>query len=271
MFGYVRICEDELLVRNWKKYKHAYCALCRQIGCYSQAARMMLSYDMVFCVLLAEAQIPDEDRHCKRKWFRHCKKQCGDKKLQYMAAVSIILQYHKLHDDVIDGKKSRKAFMGAIERGYIKAKEDFPEIEEKVASAMARLLELEQAQCKDWETLEGCFPNILYDVFLASPEKDDFAEIRGRLSRHVAAWVYWFDMLQDLEDDRKEGNYNTILLHEDEAAAISHIHDMLLEHIAKAEELCDLLPCTDDVMIIRNIVTLGLPKQMIDAGILLST
>ena len=65
MFGYVKVYEDELLVRNWKRYKHAYCALCRQIGCYSQAARMMLSYDMVFCVTLAEAAIPDEDRHCR--------------------------------------------------------------------------------------------------------------------------------------------------------------------------------------------------------------
>lgn len=267
MFGYVRICEDELLVRNWKKYKHAYCALCRQIGCYSQAARMMLSYDMVFCVLLAESQIPDEDRHCKKKWFRHCKKQCGDRKLQYMAAVSIILQYHKLNDDVIDGKKSRKYLMRAIEKGYKKAKADFPEIEEKVASAMAKLVELERDKCMDWDTLGMCFPNILYDVFLCAPEKDEFAEIRGRLSRHVAAWVYWFDMLQDLKDDRKEGNYNTILLYADEEAAIAHIREMLLHHIADAEELCDLLPCTDETMIIRNIVTIGLPKQMVDAGI----
>lgn len=267
MFGYVKICEDELLVRNWKKYKHAYCALCRQIGCYSQIARMMLSYDMVFCVLLAESQIPDEDRHCKKKWFRHCKKQCGDRKLQYIAAVSIILQYHKLNDDVIDGKKSRKYLMYAIEKGYKKAKADFPEIEDKVASAMAKLIELECEECRDWDSLGMCFPNILYDVFLCAPEKDEFAEIRGRLSRHIAAWVYWFDMLQDLEDDRNEGNYNTILLYEDEAAAIAHIHEMLFQHITNAEELCDLLPCTDEVMIIRNIITIGLPKQMMEAGI----
>lgn len=269
MFGYVRICEDELLVRHWKKYKHAYCALCRQIGCYSQAARMMLSYDMVFCVLLAEAQIPDEDRHCNKKWFRRCRKQCGDRKLQYIAAVSIILQYHKLHDDVMDGKKSRKYLMGAIEKGYKKAKTDFPEIEGKVASAMERLVALERAKCKDWDTLAMCFPNVLYDVFLCAPEKDEFAEIRGLLSRHVAAWVYWFDMLQDLNDDRKEGNYNIILLYEDEQSAITHIHELLLRHIADAEELCDLLPCTDETMIIRNIVEIGLPKQMIDAGIAL--
>lgn len=62
---------------------------------------------------------------------------------------------------------------------------------------------------------------------------------------------------------------NTILLYQDEQSAITHIHEMLLQHIADAEELCDLLPCTDETMIIRNIVTIGLPKQMIDAGITL--
>ena len=267
MFGYVKISEDELLVRNWKKYKNAYCALCRQIGCYSQVARMMLSYDMVFCVLLAESEISQEDRKCRHKWFRHCKKACGDRKLQYMAAVSIILQYHKLNDDVIDGKRNRKYLMKAIEKGYRQAKEDFPEIEERVASAMTRLLKLENERCIDWDTLEMCFPNILYDVFDCAPEKDEFAEVRGRLSRHVAAWVYWFDMLQDLDDDRKEGNYNTILLHENENDAVKHIHGMLLQHIADAETLCELLPYTDETAIIRNIVTIGLPKQMIASGI----
>ena len=52
MFGYVKISEDELLVRNLKRYKSAYCALCKQMGCYSQLSRMMLSYDMFLCTAL---------------------------------------------------------------------------------------------------------------------------------------------------------------------------------------------------------------------------
>lgn len=109
--------------------------------------------------------------------------------MQYIAVVSIILQYHKLNDDVIDGKKSRKHLMYAIEKGYKKAKAGFLEIEDKVASAMAKLIELECEECRDWDSLGMYFPNILYDVFLCAPEKDEFAEIRGRLSRHIAAWV----------------------------------------------------------------------------------
>ncbi|MEQ2512060.1 DUF5685 family protein [Faecousia sp. CLA-AA-H192] len=269
MFGYVKVYEDELLVRNWKRYKHAYCALCRQIGCYSQAARMMLSYDMVFCVTLAEAAIPDEDRHCKKGIFRHCKKCCGDEMLQYMGAVSVILQYYKLKDDVLDGKKSRKLLMCAIEDGYHKARKAYPEIEAKISDAMRNVAALEQRYCTDWEQLDHCFSDILYQVFLCAPRKDEFTDIRAQLSRHTAAWVYWFDMLQDLEEDRKEHTFNAILLHEDEDSAISRVKALLIMHITEAEALCELLPYTDNMAIIQNIVANGLPRQMLDAGILL--
>lgn len=267
MFGYVKVYEDELLVRNWKRYKHAYCALCRQIGCYSQAARMMLSYDMTFCVTLAEARIPDEDRHCKKRMFRHCKKCCGDETLQYMGAVSVLLQYHKLKDDVIDGKKSRKLLMYAIEDGYRKAKTVCPEIEAIISDAMRNIVAMEQQHCTDWNLLDHCFSDILYQVFLCAPHKDEFTDIRAQLSRHVAAWVYWFDMLQDLEEDRKEHSYNAILLNEDESSAISKVKELLITHIAEAEALCELLPYTDNMAIIQNIVTTGLPRQMLEAGI----
>lgn len=267
MFGYVKVCEDELLVRHWKKYKQAYCALCRQIGCYSQAARMMLSYDMVFCVLLSEADIPDEDHHCRNKLLRHCRKCCGGEKLRYIAAVSIILQYYKLKDDVYDGKKSRRFILRAIEKGYQKAKKDYPLIEGKVSQAMSQLVSLEAERCIDLDNLEQWFPEILYEVFICAPEKDEFAEIRGKLSRHVAAWVYWFDMIQDLEEDRKGNNFNAILLSENEEVAKEKLRQLLIQHLSEAEMLCDLLPCTDQTMIIHNIVTMGLPKQMLDAGL----
>ncbi len=132
---------------------------------------------------------------------------------------------------------------------------------------MKQLTELETAKCKDWEELGMCFPNILYEVLLCSPDLDEFIEIRGQLSRHVAAWVYWFDMLQDLDEDKKARNYNTILLYEDEAATKQLVVLMLVYRLSEAETLCDLLPCTDEISIIRNIVTLGLSKQMADAGI----
>lgn len=48
MFGYVKVVEDDLKIKEYKRYKKYYCDLCRHIANYSQIARLMLSYDMVF-------------------------------------------------------------------------------------------------------------------------------------------------------------------------------------------------------------------------------
>lgn len=266
MFGYVKICEDELLVRNHKKYKNAYCALCKQIGCYSQVSRLMLSYDMVFCVLLSGTTIPQDNLKCKRKSLKRCKKCHVGEELRYWAAVSIILQYYKLQDDVNDGKKSRRFIMYAIENGYKKAQKDFPAIDAKVKSAMNHLLELEKGNCIDWKTLDSCFPGIMQDAFLCAPIPDEFASIKGQIAKHIAAWVYWFDMIQDLEEDRSTNNYNIILcLPEKEAK--ERIYQLLMNHLCAAEKLCNLLPFSDEVSIIQNIIGIGLPQQMQEIGI----
>ena len=87
MCGYVKVAEDDLRVREIKLYRQYYCGLCRQIANYSQVARLMLSYDMVFLALLIEASLPPVTKPCKTKCFRYCSKICGDTKLNYIAAI----------------------------------------------------------------------------------------------------------------------------------------------------------------------------------------
>lgn len=74
MFGYVKVAEDDLKVKEYKRYKKYYCDLCRHIANYSQIARMMLSYDMVFFSLLLE---PDAANECtmSKKEIRRCRKK----------------------------------------------------------------------------------------------------------------------------------------------------------------------------------------------------
>ena len=54
MFGYIKIFENQLRVCDLKAYKGVYCGLCRRIATYSQTARLMLSFDMVFLAMLSE-------------------------------------------------------------------------------------------------------------------------------------------------------------------------------------------------------------------------
>lgn len=266
MFGYVKIVEDELLVRQHKLYKNCYCALCKQIGCYSQAARLLLSYDMTFLALLQEPIIPDIQKHCKGKWHRRCRKCAGDEKLRYCAAVGIILQYQKLQDDVIDGKKSRRLIQFAIQKGYHRAKRDYPEIEASIEEAMEKLVILEKERCDSFEALEACFCSIFSKMFKEAPYQDEYADIKAEIAYHVAAWIYLFDMVQDYEEDRKSGNFNVLLIKEN-GNARAELNSRLAMHLEKAEDFCNVLPYNDNTAIVQNVITLGLLHQMVAAGL----
>ena len=261
MFGYVKIAEDELKIKEYKRYKNYYCGLCKQIACYSQASRLMLSYDMVFLALLIESETPSDTKSCKRKIFRRCRKECGDIRLKYISAISIILLYYKLQNDVQDGERLKAFFMGIISPGYKRAISDFPAIHEKIAFSMQTLYSLETQKCTSFATLERCFASCFSDMFILAPVADEFASIRAEVAYHVAAWVYLFDMLQDLEKDRRSGDFNAILLQADEEAGKTEIAEMLTMHISRASELIDCLPYSFNTPVLQNIVSLGLPLQ----------
>lgn len=262
MFGYVKTAEDELRVRELKRYKSYYCGLCRQIACYSQASRLLLSYDMVFLALLVEAEAPEALAQCKRKWLRRCKKRCGDKKLQYIAAVSVMLLYDKLQNDVQDGEQGRRPLMKAVWPGVQKAAADFPEARATVAAAMQRLSALERECCSAFETLTQCFAGCFFQLLQLAPEQDEFAAIRAEAAYHVAAWVYLFDMLLDVEEDRRMHTFNAILLQEDEAHGRMEVARLLHAHLEQAETCLERLPYSSNLPILQNIVSLGLPLQM---------
>lgn len=269
MFGYVKIAEDELKVRELKVYKNYYCGLCRQIANYSQSARMMLSYDMVFFALLMEAKLPKEVKMCKNKMFKHCKKACGDHRLKYVAAVSVILLYYKLQNDFYDGEKKKKFLMNAIDSGYKKAAMDFPEIDKAISDGMANLYELENNKCADLKTLEKCFCSMFSKVFEFTSSEDEYASLKGEIAYHISAWVYFFDMLQDLEKDKEKGDFNPLLLAESEQQAKKVIIEMMTSHVARAEDLLNLLPYNDCTAIVGNIISLGIPSQMKQANIIM--
>lgn len=261
MFGYVRIAEDELRVKELKRYKSHYCALCKSIACYSQVSRMMLSYDMVFLSILIESD-ETKDYRCNRKRLKHCRKECVDDKTKYIAAISVILQYYKIQNDLLDGEKRKRLVLNAISFGYNKARDDYPVIDNCVKTSMDKLYSLEQERCSDLIMLENCFTSMFYDFFQRFEKRDELSKVKGELASHVAAWVYWFDMYIDMEKDRSSGDFNAILLQKDLSKGKAWVWDRMLYHLESAEQLLNVLPNSDNTGIIRNVLEIGLPLQM---------
>ena len=56
MFGYIRILQPELKIREYECYRGIYCGLCRQMGkCTGQCSRLTLRYDAAAMVCLRMA------------------------------------------------------------------------------------------------------------------------------------------------------------------------------------------------------------------------
>jgi len=262
MFGFIRIEDNELKVKELRLYKAYYCSLCRQIAEYSHVARLMLSYDMVFLALLLESRIYSKNKLCKKRLFNDCRKECGDEKIDYAAAVSIILQYHKLKNDYIDGERKKILPMYAIEKGFNKARDKFPIISSQIDVAMIELYRLEKMKCSDYSTLIKCFSGMFEVIIQEASSLTTNSDIKSKLIYNVASWIYLFDMYVDIEKDTSTGDFNAIILNGGDKEAKKNIYEILITVLKEAESLSNLLPYSNETSIIQNIVSYGLPMQM---------
>lgn len=64
----------------------------------------------------------------------------------YISAISVMLLYHKLENDIQDGERLKRLAQRLIVRGYKKALSDYPVIGERISCAMETLYRLENEQ-----------------------------------------------------------------------------------------------------------------------------
>lgn len=264
--------------KEFRTYRTYYCALCKQIAQYSQFNRLLLSYDLVFLTILASCDtssvfgckaLKKKSCHGSSICFGKCN---GDEKLKLLAAFSVILQYHKVKDDVVDGDVKKKLLYPFLKKGFSKAKNKYPIISNIVEFQMQSLLELEKENSTDLAKLEKCFADMFIKVLKLLPDTDeDQKAVLGKIAYHIAAWVYFIDMYDDREKDKKTGNFNPLLntavFGKDEQIK-NRLCDILITHIEMAKKLSSVLPYTDSTPIIENVLYYGMPEQMRKIGLL---
>lgn len=127
MFGYILANRDALPEDRQKRYKSLYCGLCQQLHhSYGNAARMTLTYDMVFLILLIgglyEPQESERSAACMVHPFKK-QNRIVTSATEYVADMSVILTYEKLLDDRAD-ENSLKSRIGIdlLDKAYEKAR-----------------------------------------------------------------------------------------------------------------------------------------------------
>lgn len=268
MFGYVRPVKDELKVRDLELYRAAYCGLCHAIGRkYGFPARLTLNYDFTLLAMLFSPPEVKPER-CMRRCPVHPLRgrttcACGAG-LELAADESIILTWQKLRDDARDkgalgGLPARLAAL-FLRGAYKKAAAARPEFDGQVRDCLARLDELERERCSSIDRTADAFARLLQ---AAAPDGPDEGRTRAlrELLYHLGRWVYLVDAWDDLEEDRKSGNYNPLELRFNGApeAETEYVRTTLTHSVRLAASAFELADFGGWGPVIENILYLGLP------------
>lgn len=203
-------------VREYEAYKGIYCSLCKAMKKhFGLLSSLTLNYDMAFLVLMRLSfgnVVPNfKGGRCPYNPAKRCN-FCtnGDEELRYSAAVSMMLLYHKVRDNIADGSFFKRILMYLILPYALmknrKAEKMYPEVGRIVSEAMKRQSEKERAgtACPDEAAHESA--DALGKI-LAYGREDADGNIY-RFGYGVGKWVYLCDAADDLGDDLEKGGFN---------------------------------------------------------------
>lgn len=267
MFGYVTICEPELKIKDWRKYRAYYCGLCRTLKeRYGNVGQMTLTYDMTFAVILLTSLYECEGTTVFHRCKTHpVKKQTmlSNEITEYCADMNVLLAYYHMKDNWDDEKKI-SGFAGAavLKNKARKAAKMYPRQARVIRKQLQELADYEAQNCTNIDLPAGSFGTLMAELFVY--RKDMWEDTLRKLGFFLGKFIYIMDACEDLEKDIKENCYNPLKeMHEkymqenrpEEYEA--KCRDMLCMMIAETSAAFEKLPCLEDADILRNILYAG--------------
>ncbi len=260
MFGYVRISRRELNDEEYERFLSYYCGLCREIGKYSHAARIGLSYDMTFLAILLAAVCDEEESEeafrCAAHRLKKEKAISGGRVMEYAAQMSILLVYKKFEDDLRD-ERSLKAFFGKLIYSFPMRKIKYTSYAKSISELLGKMSALEKNNCSEPDEIADCFAKICEIIFTPDFITDDNTrKILSWMGYNIGRWIYLIDAYDDLEKDIKTNSYNPF---KHRAGNLKkETESTLTYNLAKIAAAYDLLNVSRNDGIIRNILYAGM-------------
>lgn len=219
MLGYVKVNKPEMKIKEYETYKGIYCSLCKAMGKYFGAvSRLTLSYDITFLVisrLCFLGTVPCfEGGRCAfnpAKKCNYCKN--SENELRYASAVSMMLFYFKVKDNIADGNIFKRLLMYLIlpwaSLKYKKAKKMY----EDVASTIAECMHLQaQIEAKGTDITDEAAHQSAHALGkILSYDMDDKDGSIYYFGYGIGKWVYLIDAADDIEKDLISGSYNVFV------------------------------------------------------------
>lgn len=260
MFGYVIANNDKLSPQEQSRYKACYCGLCHELGQrYGKLSRVILSYDLVFLILVRsayrfssksgakEAEVMQQERciaHPHKPHYFWCNSETA-----FAADMSILLSYYQVEDDWKDDKKvvslGQKQLLKAA---FHKVEGGYPKIGLEIQKGLEELSDIEKSGRLEPDAAASAFGCVMAAVF-AGPEEDP---LLAKLGFALGKWIYIMDACLDRKEDLKKMRYNPI------PALPEESFEMVLNCLmADCVEAYQALNLEQDTGILENILFSG--------------
>ena len=261
MFGYVVVNKDELKFKEWNYYRAYYCGLCHSLKeVAGTKARMTVSYDMTFLTILLDDMYDCEKEEGACRCVVHPVKQQAYIKSSaslYAAKMNLLLCYDNLLDDWRDDRNVASAMAAAtIRKARMQIAKEYPRQTKAVEEYIEKLHVCEEKREANLDIAAGLTGEMLAELFCWK-EDEWQKDLRG-LGFYLGKFIYLMDAYEDMEKDKKRGNYNPFLLSRGHVLNEELAEQSLNMMAAGAAENFERLPLVENVEILRNILYAGI-------------
>ncbi|SEA14572.1 hypothetical protein SAMN02745687_01914 [Lachnospiraceae bacterium NK3A20] len=260
MFGYVVINQQELKFKEFDRYRAYYCGFCRKLKeKYGLFGQLTLSYDMTFLILLLSDLYDVKDEIGKTRCVAHPLMSHPtriNRITDYCADMNLILSYYSSIDDWSDEHKLRGLMMSKLlTKGKTEAAVNYGHKAAVIKDRLDKLSACEKKGEKNIDIPAGLFGDIMAELFAMND--DEWENTLRRMGFYLGKFIYIMDAYDDLEKDGKSGSYNALLQESGRPDFDAYVKQILTMMMAQCCESFEVLPCVENVPILRNILYSG--------------
>lgn len=249
MFGYVTVYKPELKIKDYEAYKGVYCTLCKEMGKeYGLLSRFLLSYDGAFYVLyklgLRNEKINVKKSCCTFNPSKKCLKvSCDDDIYKLASAITVILAYFKIMDNIKDSNIFKRLLIYAVFPYFAllnkKARKRYGDIFDTIKQGMNEQFETEDDENVSLDRSAHSTAKMLGWLF-AYGECGKTAELSYNYGYQLGRIVYFLDAFDDFSKDMKTRSFNPFKNTKDlvdEATLVINLSIGELTEISKQQSL----------------------------------
>lgn len=261
MFGYIVGHKGSMTEEELHRYQGFYCGLCKTLEKeYGQLERLGLSYDMTFLALFLTALYEPEDTETSCKCIFHPMKEkpvIFNEYVEYAAAMTIALTYHKCLDDWMDERKFlRCKYAQILKKSYAEVKAKYPRQCQSIEDSLRRLSVIEKDANATADDAINYGGMLMSELFVY---KEDFwSNCLRNFGYELGRFIYLMDASMDYEHDIKKNNYNPVVVMKKKPEDMEALLEMIIGYAAGEFEK---LPIVQDARLIRNVLYGGVWQQ----------